>query len=358
MDTKVGILSELCVKLEDKLNSCDGKLDTIISQYNFGFEKGVFQSCLNDDNLPRTNVDILLENRNIFDSQSEVFKKKKELISEWNNLLNQRKQAYWNAIRSEHLANTYEQWKQRENIILPMKYRVKSVRNEPEEETKIKVNLAMQKMEAEITLLRIRIPKYKTKYDKCDKEIQNIIEQRIDGEIKDQLKDLWQKEISREAAKSEQILDKKRKWLEEYEKTYGSETVKSKHKPKQERKQNSSKQEQTAKQQEKQLTGRTYADVVGTTGHQKNDTRRLNRGHSSNNTRHTSSQTRKSQSPAHGPTRHSHTNERQQNEDRSRSERSNSDSYQNHQQNTNPNHFLWKGPYHKGRHKTHNLRWH
>lgn len=61
LDTKVGILSELCVKLEDKLNSCDGKLDTIISQYNFGFEKGVFQSCLNDDNLPRTKVDILLK---------------------------------------------------------------------------------------------------------------------------------------------------------------------------------------------------------------------------------------------------------------------------------------------------------
>lgn len=155
LDSKVGILSDLCLKLEEKLNSFDGNLDTIISHYNFGFEKGVLKSCLNDDNLPRTNVDNLLENRNIFDSQSEVFEKKKELISEWNNLLNQRKQAYWNAIRSEHLANTYEQWKQRENIILPMKYRVKSVRNEQEKETKIKVNLAMQKMEAEITLLCI-----------------------------------------------------------------------------------------------------------------------------------------------------------------------------------------------------------
>lgn len=123
-----------------------------------------------------------------------------------------------------------------------MKYRVKSVRNELEEESQIKVNLAMQKMEAEITLLRIRIPKFKTKYDQCDKEIQNIIEQKIDGEIKDQLIDLWQKEISREAAKSKQILDKKCKWLEEYEKTYGSETVKSKHKPKQKKK-NTSKQE-------------------------------------------------------------------------------------------------------------------
>lgn len=135
---------------------------------------------MNDENLPRTNVDILLENRNIFDSQSEFFKKKKDLISEWNNLLNQRKQAYWNAIWSEHLEKTYEQWKQRENIILPMKYRVKSVRNGQEEDPKIKVNLAIQKMEAEVPLHRIRIPKNKTKYDKCDKEIQNIIELQID----------------------------------------------------------------------------------------------------------------------------------------------------------------------------------
>lgn len=57
-----------------------------------------------------------------------------------------------------------------------MKYRVKSVRNELEEEIKIKVNLVMQKMEVDIILFCIWIFKYKIKYDKCDKEIQNIIE--------------------------------------------------------------------------------------------------------------------------------------------------------------------------------------
>lgn len=41
-------------------------------------------------------------------------------------------------------------------------------------------------------------------------------------------------------------------------KTYGSETVKRG------RKENTSVQEQTAKQQENHLTERTYADVVGT----------------------------------------------------------------------------------------------
>lgn len=39
--------------------------------------------------------------RNIFDSQSNFFKKKKELISEWNNFLNQIKQTYWNAMETE-----------------------------------------------------------------------------------------------------------------------------------------------------------------------------------------------------------------------------------------------------------------
>lgn len=128
--------------------------------------------------------------------------------------------------------------------------------------------------------------------------------------------------------------------------------MKSKHKPKQLIKQYTSTQGQIAKQQEKHLTERTYADVVGTTGYQNNDTQRLNRGHSSNNTRHTSSQTMNYQSPVEGPTRHSHTNERQQ-----KKERSYPDTYQNHQQNTNSHHFVWKRPYHKGRHKTHNIRW-
>lgn len=85
--------------------------------------------------------------------------------------------------------------------------------------------------------------------------------------------------------------------------------MKSKHKPKQERKQNTSTHEQTAKQPEKHLTERTYADVVRATDHQKRDTQRLNRRHS---------QTRISQSPVQDSTRHSHRNKWQQNKERSR----------------------------------------
>lgn len=97
------------------------------------------------------------------------------------------------------------QWKQRENIILRMKYRVKSVRNGPEEETKIEVNLAIQKMEAED-----KIRQMWQRNSDCYRATNR-------HEIKDKLTDLLQKEIFREAAKSEYILDKKR--LEEYEKT-------------------------------------------------------------------------------------------------------------------------------------------
>lgn len=60
-------------------------------------------------------------------------------------------------------------------------------------------------------------------------------------------------------------------------KTYGSEIVKCKHELKQERKQNTSTQEHTSKQQAEHLTERTNGDVVETTGHQINNTQRFNR---------------------------------------------------------------------------------
>lgn len=57
--------------------------------------------------------------------EKEIYEKKRELNTVWYKLLNQRKQAYWNAIMNENLADTYENWKNREQIIFPRKFRNK-----------------------------------------------------------------------------------------------------------------------------------------------------------------------------------------------------------------------------------------
>jgi hypothetical protein len=52
------------------------------------------------------------------------------------------------------------------------------------------------------------------------------ITEQTTTETKDKLLNLWKSDISREVAKSEQILETKRKWLEDYEQNYGNEKIK------------------------------------------------------------------------------------------------------------------------------------
>ena len=151
------------------------------------------------------------------------------MIGVWRKLLNERKQAYWNAIRCENLADTYEKWRQKEQVILPRKYRLKQINKEPDEETKIRMNLAVQKLDAEITLLRVRVPKYKIKFENCDKQIFEEISRRTSEEMTSNLQDLWNKEVEIDANKSEEILKSKQKWLDDYEKNYGNDWMKIPH---------------------------------------------------------------------------------------------------------------------------------
>ena len=83
-----------------------------------------------------------------------------------------RKQAYCNALRTEPIADTFENWMNRDSVIFPIKFRIKDISTESNEETKIHFNIALQKSEAEINFLRLRVPKYQSKFDKVDKMYQ------------------------------------------------------------------------------------------------------------------------------------------------------------------------------------------
>jgi hypothetical protein len=83
----------------------------------------------------------------------------------------------------------------------PKKYRVKTINNEPTEETEVRINLVKQKMEADITLFRIRLPKYVQKYQECDLKMEDKITEQTTTETKDKLFNLWKSDISRKVAK-------------------------------------------------------------------------------------------------------------------------------------------------------------
>ena len=139
---------------------------------------------------------------------------KKQLKATWNQILNKRRQAYWNAIKNENLADTYEKWIKKEEVIFPRKFRIKSIDSETSEETQIRLNLASQRYEAEITLLRLRVSKFKKQFEECDKTIAEEIQQLGSGLIEEKLQELWIKDVSREEEKSQTILESKKLWLE------------------------------------------------------------------------------------------------------------------------------------------------
>lgn len=55
-------------------------------------------------------------NNNYFKNEVN-FKKRSQMEALWFKLLNERKQAYWNAIKSENLTDTYETWKRKGIVI-------------------------------------------------------------------------------------------------------------------------------------------------------------------------------------------------------------------------------------------------
>lgn len=142
-------------------------------------------------------------------------------------MLNERKQAYWNAIRCENSADVYEKWRQNKEVILPRKFRAKPINNEPEEETTIRRNLAIQTFDAEISLLRLRVPKYRAKYENHDQVMHDEIANISSNDMQIKLRGLWEKETNQEKIKSDDFLRSKQKWLEDHANNYGNAIMKS-----------------------------------------------------------------------------------------------------------------------------------
>lgn len=70
-------------------------------------------------------------------------------------------------------------------------------KSEPSEETEIRIHLPLQKYETEITLLHLRVSKFKGSYEKCDLENRALINRDWNGRIQEKFLDLWKQDIAR-----------------------------------------------------------------------------------------------------------------------------------------------------------------
>ena len=188
-----------------------------------------------DDTAQRNTTDLdpsythtIFQEWNEINLEKEAFKKRNQMKKVWYRNLNERKQAFFNAARTEDLANTYDTWKNKEQPILPKKIRIKQIPSEPEEEFTIRYSLALQKFESEITILRLRVPKLTAKFQNADTKMRDEISKRSNGKVREKLLQLWELDTAREEEKSKRILETKNQWLQNYEQNYGKEPEKVK----------------------------------------------------------------------------------------------------------------------------------
>lgn len=155
----------------------------------------------------------------------EAYRKRKEIQQLWKKSLNNRKQLYWNAYKCEKYSEIYSQWIEKESPILPQKYLIKEITGEPEEETKLRWDLAMNKFRTDIAIIKNKHSRFKSRYEEIDQQINNQISKIATENVSEKIKEIWVCDISKEEEKSRQLWLNKEKFLVEYAKNYGTETT-------------------------------------------------------------------------------------------------------------------------------------
>ena len=153
--------------------------------------------------------------------QEEAYRQRRTNLRMWRNLLNQRKLAYYNAIKCRGMAETFTGFIECRPAFIPRKYREKINPQDTEIQRNIKEDLSVSKLKANIQILEDKTVHYSTKYLEIDEELLNEIKSLCTEETHDFLETLWDTETKREEDKSRRIWSKKENWLQnlpQYEK--------------------------------------------------------------------------------------------------------------------------------------------
>jgi chromosome segregation ATPase len=105
LDEKVKNLSETIKRIEDRIQRQDEKVDQFVQHSTAIHYRGCLVKLT--EMCTKGMQNLFLKNRNEVNTNDEMYKRKREMIGVWRKLHNERKQAYWNAIRCENLADTY-----------------------------------------------------------------------------------------------------------------------------------------------------------------------------------------------------------------------------------------------------------
>jgi hypothetical protein len=106
-------------------------------------------------------------------------------------MLNSRKQLFWKQINNAKDAEQYEKWINKENPVLPRKFRIAEIRGEPEEQTKVWAHMVVESVKGGIQLLRMRSSDVQNKVIHIDEQMEDEIRNKASGRILEIMLSLW-----------------------------------------------------------------------------------------------------------------------------------------------------------------------
>lgn len=142
--------------------------------------------------------------------------------------MNSRKQTYWKQINNANHAEQFEKWLEKAEPILPRKFRIKPIREEPYDQRNIRIEVAKERLRGEIQLLRLRSNKSQEKVIEYDTEMEKVLKNKASGRVLEIFLNMWESDCKREEQKSFNKWRYKEAWLLDYERNYGKKLTKNK----------------------------------------------------------------------------------------------------------------------------------
>ena len=143
-------------------------------------------------------IDIMLEDMERKNLKEAAFKFRKAHKKDWSRILNSRKLAYYHMIENRNIAAIYEHLLRQDEPYIPKKCRESEVPGETEDQKERKMKIGIDRCKAEISRLREQAAKKESLLDKCQTDIDFVIEACPDEATRQKLIELWNDEVKKE----------------------------------------------------------------------------------------------------------------------------------------------------------------
>ena len=223
-------MEEIPAKLMLIINAIDkgnaethGLLRTLINEIKDGnskqnrFSEQLVETISNNANDVATAVktgikEIDLQQAEKGKLKTNAFKCKERISHLWNNMLNSRRQAFWQYYRSKQISDVYKKLLEKNPPQMPRKFLPRMIENETKEETEIRTLLSVEKFKSEIHLQDLRSEKYEVRLNNVDANMITYFTANYENDICDNLIELWERDCKKEEEKSIKIFHGKEEW--------------------------------------------------------------------------------------------------------------------------------------------------